>query len=272
MRSRFNWTGAHQKWPRFVSDEPVATPVGINAAVARSIKRPPRTKIPGPWRIHDADKDLTVRIVEGKVGLDPLVKSIEKAGVPLKQFYRVIAAFAKVRPLNNCSKSDRYAILLDRSTTRIKAFEYLPSPEEVFQAREGSDGLLSVQKLDLQVKQARVSSAFIVGDEGLESAVLAGGLEKAIIGTMREALSGHAALEELERGTRVRVIAQELTVLGDFARYAGIEAMEIDICGRPSTSGSASIISTAPIREVTSTARAAHRIREAGANRFQVRP
>jgi murein DD-endopeptidase MepM/ murein hydrolase activator NlpD len=194
-------------------------------------RRPPRTRIPGPWRIHDAESDATARTVEGKVGLDPLVKSIEKAGIPLKEFYRVIAAFAKVRPLNNCNKSDRYAVLLDRSSKRIKAFEYLPGPEEVFQAREGSDGLLSVQKLDLHVKQARVSNAFIVGDEGLEAAVLAGGFEKALIGTMREALSGHAALEELDRGTRVRVIAQELTVLGDFARYVGIEALEIDYAG-----------------------------------------
>jgi len=120
---------------------------------------------------------------------------------------------------------------LDRNSKRIKAFEYLPSPEEVFQAREGDDGLLTVQKLDLQVKQSRVSSAFVVGDEGLESAVLAGGLEKALIGTLRDALSGHAALEELDRGTRVRVVAQEMTMLGDFARYVGIEALEIDYAG-----------------------------------------
>ena len=82
-----------------------------------------------------------------------------------------------------------------------------------------------------KLKQSRVSSALVVGDEGLEAAVVAGGLEKAIISTMREALSGHAALEELERGTRVRLIAQELTVLGDFARYVSIEALEIDYSG-----------------------------------------
>jgi murein DD-endopeptidase MepM/ murein hydrolase activator NlpD len=194
-------------------------------------KRPPRIKVQGPWRIRDAEKDTTARIIEGKVGLDPLVKSVEKSGVPLKQFYRVIAAFAKVRPLSNCAKTDRYALLLDRNSNRIKAFEYLTNPEEVFQAREGDDGLLTVQKLDLQLKQQRVTSAFVVGDEGLEAAVIAGGLEKPIISTMREALSGHAALEELERGTRVRVAAQELTVLGDFARYVGIEALDIDYPG-----------------------------------------
>ncbi len=209
----------------------VVAPVASMSASPPADRRPPRVKIPGPWRIHDAENDSTSRIIEGKVGLDPLVKSIEKSGVPIKQFYRVIAAFAKVRPLTNCSKSDRYAVLLDRNTKRIRAFEYLTSPEEVFQAREGDDGLLSVQKLDLQVKQSRVTSAIAVGDDGLDAAVIAGGLEKAIVVTMREALSGHAALEELERGTRIRIIAQELTVLGGFARYAGIEALEIDYAG-----------------------------------------
>jgi len=190
-------------------------------------RRPARTKLPGPWRIHDAETDPSMRIIEGKVGLEPLVKTVEKLGVPLKQFYRVIAAFSKVRPLTNCSKSDRYAVLLDRAKKRIKAFEYLTGPEEVFQAKEGADGFLSVQKLDLQVKQARVSSAFVVGESGLEAAVLAGGLEKPLLASMREALSGHIALEEVERGTRVRVIAQEITVLGEFARYSGMEALEI---------------------------------------------
>jgi murein DD-endopeptidase MepM/ murein hydrolase activator NlpD len=208
-----------------------ALPASASAPPPVVDRRPLRTKLSGPWRIHDSEKDPASRIIDGKVGLDPLVKSVEKAGVPLKQFYRVIAAFSRARPLTNCGKSDRYIVLLDRGTKRIKAFEYLTNPEEVFQAKEGADGFLAVQKLDLQVKQARVSSALVVGDDGLEAAVIAGGLEKALLGTLREALSGHAALEELERGTRVRMIAQEITVLGDFARYAGIEAMEIDYAG-----------------------------------------
>jgi murein DD-endopeptidase MepM/ murein hydrolase activator NlpD len=199
-----------------------------SSAVALPDRRPVRVKIPGPWRIRDAENEANSRIIEGRVGLDPLVKSVEKQGVPLKQFYRVIAAFSKVRPLTNCAKTDRYLVLLDRPTKRIKAFEYVTGNEEVFQAKEGNDGFLGVQKLDLQIKQARVANAVIIGDEGIEPAVLAGGFEKAIVATLREALSGHAALEELDRGTRLRIVAQELTTLGEFARYTGIEALEID--------------------------------------------
>lgn len=210
-----------------VAAQPAAA-ASTTAVVAFPDRRPPRVKLPGPWRIRDAENDANARVIEGRVGLDPLVKSIEKQGVPLKQFYRVIAAFSKVRPLNNCAKNDRYLVLLDRPTKRVKAFEYITGNEDVFQAKEGSDGLLTVQKLDLQVKQARIAGALIIGDNGLEPATLAAGFEKAIVGTLREALSGHAALEELDRGTRLRIIAQEMTVLGEFARYTGIEALEID--------------------------------------------
>jgi hypothetical protein len=44
---------------------------------------------------------------------------------------------------------------------------------------------------------------------------------------LAKAVDGHLNLDELERGDRVRVVAQEVAVLGEFARYAGIEALEI---------------------------------------------
>ena len=44
---------------------------------------------------------------------------------------------------------------------------------------------------------------------------------------LAKALDGHMDVDELERGDRVRIVAQEVTVLGDFARYAGIEALEV---------------------------------------------
>jgi murein DD-endopeptidase MepM/ murein hydrolase activator NlpD len=41
------------------------------------------------------------------------------------------------------------------------------------------------------------------------------------------ALDGHAAADELSRGDVIRLVVQEVTVLGDFARYAGVEALEL---------------------------------------------
>ena len=53
--------------PASAAPPPSATPAVVQD------RRPPRVKIPGPWRIHDATNDATARIIDGKVGLDPLV-------------------------------------------------------------------------------------------------------------------------------------------------------------------------------------------------------
>ncbi|HEY5955758.1 MAG TPA: hypothetical protein VIV60_04360, partial [Polyangiaceae bacterium] len=198
------------------SPEPTAPP-----------KHRQREKVLGPYRVKDSANDPQLRVVEGQVGFEPFLKAVEKAGVPLKEAYRLLVAFEKVRPLSNTSRHDKFVAALDRTTKRLKAFEYITGPEEIFQAKEGEGGLLVTEKLDLKVKRERVTGAFAVGDAGLERSVADGMFEPALLRSMREALIGHLSLEEIERGSRVRIIAQEVTALGEFARYAGIEALEI---------------------------------------------
>ena len=48
-----------------------------------------------------------------------------------------------------------------------------------------------------------------------------------MVSVLDDALAGHSSVADLKRGDRVRVVAQEVTVLGDFDRYAGIEALEV---------------------------------------------
>jgi murein DD-endopeptidase MepM/ murein hydrolase activator NlpD len=214
--------------------EPVASvtpsiqPTGVAVPEkAPEPKRRQREKIPGPYRVKDSANDPALRVVEGQIGFLPFLKAVEKAGVPLKEAYRLLVAFEKVRPLNSCARHDKFVAAIDRASARIKAFEYISGPEEVFQAKEAEGGLLVAEKLDLKVKRERVSGAFAVTDSGLERSVTDAAFEPQLLRSMREALIGHLSLEEIERGSRVRVIAQEVTALGEFARYAGIEALEI---------------------------------------------
>jgi len=190
-------------------------------------KRPARTKVPGPYRVADQKGDPNLRFVEGRVGYEPFLKAVEKAGVPLKEAYRILKAFEGVHPLTNCSRHDTFAALLDTKSRKLKAFEYILSPEEVFQAREGSDGLLKAMKLDLMVRHQRISGAFFVGTEGLAGSIERAGLEPALSKSLASSLSGHHSLAELEPGTTVRVLAEEVTSLGEFVRYAGLEALEV---------------------------------------------
>ncbi len=220
----------HAKLPEVVS--PSAKP-SAQASVAAVPEKPPepkrrqREKVPGPYRVKDSANDPALRVVEGQIGFEPFLKAVEKAGVPLKEAYRLLVAFEKVRPLNQTSRHDKFVAAIDRASRRLKAFEYITGPEEVFQAKEGQEGLLVAEKLDLKVKRERVIGAFAVTSSGLERAVTDASFEPQLLRAMREALIGHLSLEEIERGSRVRVIAQEVTALGEFARYGGLEALEI---------------------------------------------
>jgi murein DD-endopeptidase MepM/ murein hydrolase activator NlpD len=132
-----------------------------------------------------------------------------------------------VRDFDHCKSSDRFSALVERSSSRVKAFEYVVGPEEVYQSREGEDGLLKGSKLDLKVEHHEVSGAIVYDGKSFDASAERGGFERGLAKALAKALDGHSSLDELERGARLRVIAQELTVLGDFAKYSGIEALEL---------------------------------------------
>jgi murein DD-endopeptidase MepM/ murein hydrolase activator NlpD len=186
-----------------------------------------RQKLAGPWRIADAKGDSKLRVVEGKVSTDPFIKALASAGVPEKEAYRVLTAMKGVRDFDKCNKSDRFTALLERGSSRLKAFEYAVGPEEIYQAREGDDALLKGGKLDLKVERNQVTGALLYDGKGFDASAERAGFDVGLGHVVALALQGHLSMDELERGDRLRVIGQEVTVLGEFARYTGIEAIEI---------------------------------------------
>jgi murein DD-endopeptidase MepM/ murein hydrolase activator NlpD len=213
------------------SEAPSAAPPPPQAVVEPPARPKPkkreRQRLPGPWRVSDGARDPGVKVVEGKIGTDPFLKAVQAAGVPLKEAYRVVTAFKGLKDFDHCKKTDRFSALLERQTQRLKAFEYLVGPEEVYQAREGASGLLSSAKLDLKVERAPVAGAFVYDGKSLDDSAEQAGFERGIGRVILSALDGHSDSDELERGDVIRIIVQEVTVLGDFARYAGVEAIEL---------------------------------------------
>ncbi len=207
-----------------------ATSASALAAPARPpeiVPKRQRTKQTGPWRIADARADARMRVIEGKVGTDPFLKSLEKAGVQTREIYRILTSMKGVRDFDRCKSSDRFAVLVERGSSKVKAFEFVTNPEDVYQSREGDDGLLKGSKLDLKVERNQVTGALVYDGKSFDESSERGGFDKGLARVVAKALDGHMSLDEIERGARVRVIAQEVTVLGDFARYAGVEALEI---------------------------------------------
>jgi len=186
-----------------------------------------RQKVPGPWRIADVKGDPKLRTVEGKVGTDPFIKALTDAGVEQKEAFRVIAAMKGVRDFDKCGKADRFTALIERASSRLKAFEYTVGPEEIYQAREGDDGRLVGAKLDLKVEHNQVTGAVVYDGHDFDAAAERAGFDTGLGHVVALALQGHMSMDELERGDTLRLIGQEVTVLGEFARYTGIEAIEV---------------------------------------------
>ncbi len=168
-----------------------------------------------------------LRYLEGKVGTDAFLKAVQAAGVPLKETYRIVTAFQGLRSFDHCAKTDRFAALIDTKTERLKAFEYIVSGEEVYQAREGQSGLLEANKLDLKVLRTQIAGALVYDGKSLDDSAEQAGFERGLARVVYKALDGHAALEDLERGDVIRLIVQEVSVLGEFDHYAGVEALEV---------------------------------------------
>lgn len=186
-----------------------------------------RQKLPGPWRVTDAKDEAKTRLLGGTIGNQAFVKALQGAGVSKAETYRILLAMKGVKDLDHCGRSDRFDVLVDRNDGRVRAFEYTVSAEEVYQARENAEGLLRGTRLDLKIERNQVSGALLVEGDDFDGSAELYGFDQGLSKVVREALEGHLDLEEIESGSRARVIAQEVTVLGEFSRYAGIEALEI---------------------------------------------
>jgi murein DD-endopeptidase MepM/ murein hydrolase activator NlpD len=225
---------AMQLSPKPKDSAPVASasaPSTKAAAKAPPSERPvpkrARKRLPGPFRIADKKGDTAFSILSGKVSTNPFLRAVKDSGVPIGEAYRLPIAFKGTRDFDRCAKTDTFVTLLELRTKRIKAFEYIVSPEEVYQAIEGPDGLLKASKLDLKVERNEVAGALTYDGKDFDASAERAGFEPGLARSVEKAINGHATLSELERGDRLRLIVQEVTVLGEFARYTGVEALEI---------------------------------------------
>ncbi|MBN2192352.1 MAG: peptidoglycan DD-metalloendopeptidase family protein [Polyangiaceae bacterium] len=203
-----------------------ATAPSSSSARAPVAHRRERRPIPGPWRATDDRDKPGLRLVRGTIGRQAFLTAVQGAGVKRSESYRLPKAFEGVRDLDKCGRGDTFIALIERASGRVKAFEYIVSPEEVYQARENAEGLLRAAPLDLKVARDSFQGAFIVNGP-LDTSASSAGFEPGLRNVLAKALAGHLDIDEVGNGDRMRVIAQEVTVLGAFSRYSGVEAVEI---------------------------------------------
>lgn len=218
---------AHPNPPAAVASS--AEPV---VSAAPEVARPARKKVPGPWRIVDDAEKPGMRKISGEVGKEPFLRRVEQAGLTKSDAYAAYGALKDILNLDRCGPKDRFTALVDRGTKSLVAFEYEKSKEEVYQARRDPNGKLVGKRLDLAVARNQIRRAVAVAPGPLEASLTAAGFDPGLGNVLEVAFRGHLTLSELSPGDRLRIIAQEVTVLGEFSRYAGIEALELERAGK----------------------------------------
>jgi murein DD-endopeptidase MepM/ murein hydrolase activator NlpD len=205
---------------------PIATDEPPPPSLTGNVQRPPRARVPGPWRIASgAAADPRQKLVSASMGDRSFLEATQAAGVSRKDVYRVLTVFEGIKNLDRCRPKDTFTALLDAESGRLSAFEYVVNEEEVYQARAGEDGRLTARKLDLDVQRHRAQGVVVL-DGGFEDSSRRAGFEPGLGDYVNKALSSYVSINELRAGDVLGVVAQEVTVLGTFSRYAGVEAIE----------------------------------------------
>ena len=203
----------------------VVTP-GASASAVASAAAPEPPPEPGPWRVTELKDDESVKLVSGKLGTRSLTTALEEERIQKPQIARILKAFADdAKVFDKPKKSHQFVVAIDRASKKVKAFEYQASTTEVWQAREGDDGLLKGTKLDLKIEQRRVTRAITVTTD-LKSALTEAGLDDDMLGLLDEAVSDRVPVERFGKGTVLRVTAQEQLVAGRFSKYLALDAVD----------------------------------------------
>jgi murein DD-endopeptidase MepM/ murein hydrolase activator NlpD len=181
--------------------------------------------IPGPWRVASLKDEEGVKLLEGTVGHDPLVGTLESRHISRKEIYRVLAALKAFKVLDRPGKNSRYLVAVERGSGRIKAFELELSATEVYQARENEEQRLVGDKLDMKLATRRTLAGVRVTDE-LSLDLRRARLRDSVADAVNRAFDGRAHLAGMARGSSLRVAVVEQTALGRFASYEYVEALE----------------------------------------------
>lgn len=209
------------------TDAPVTDTKAPAPTAETVVQKPKRIKLPGPWRIEDERENKGVRIVSGKIGTKSFLSAVVDAGLEKEQAYRAFNALKDLKNLDRCDREDSFFAMVDRTSSRLTAFEYVVSKEEVYQAKDGANGALAGQKLDFKIERNQVKVGLVYQGGDFDSSAEKAGLERGLGKAVAKALDGHSSIDELKKGDVLRLVVQEVTVLGEFSRYSGVEAIEI---------------------------------------------
>jgi len=211
-----------------LSDDTFVDAAVVDAAVDAVADATPAR--PVLWRVAQLADDPAVTLVDVVINRRPLLVALGEAKLSHREAKRLADSLADVHGTERFGPKDSLSIAIDTATRRVVAYEFATSPGDVWQAREQeSDGSsrLEARKLPLEVERVRVGKAVLVGAD-LRASFAEAGLAPIddVLALLDDALEGHAELSDIRPGARLRVVATQERVDGNFVRWASLDAVE----------------------------------------------
>jgi murein DD-endopeptidase MepM/ murein hydrolase activator NlpD len=182
------------------------------------------------WRVASLKSDASLDVASAAFGKRTLAAALTEAGVGKTEIRRLVRAFDGVHRIEHPEHRgtrDGFVVAKDRASGVIRAFEYIASPTDVWQAKTdeaSGDHPLVAKKLDLLVERKRTSAALSIRAD-LTKAIAAAGLPEDAASSIDDALDGHVDVSAIRSGVQIRVVGTEEWVERAVARYR-VEALE----------------------------------------------
>lgn len=201
---------------------PVPIASGSAAPGSAAASDPGRPKFVPVWRVSALEREPGAEILRGTLGKRTLAAALGQAGLSKTEVRRITHSVDNIRRIERGAPKDSFVVARDRTKGTVLAFEYIASPNDIWQAKS-EDGLVT-KKLELFVEKKRTATAFVVTAD-LAKAITAAGLRQEAIEEIDDALEGHGDTAVIKPGVRMRVIGHEEWVEGVFAHF-DVDAIE----------------------------------------------
>jgi murein DD-endopeptidase MepM/ murein hydrolase activator NlpD len=186
---------------------------------------------PSTWRVSQMANMPGVSITQTPIGHRSLRTVLAAAHLGRDEAERVVKSLGTVHNVDKLDPKDELTLAVDAPSVRVVAYELVSSPSDVWQGREQSlaDGTTSLEarKLSLVAQRVRIGKSVVVGAD-LRASFTESGLSAIddLLSMLDDALDGHAELSDIRPGARLRLLATQEQIEGEFVRWVSIDAVE----------------------------------------------
>lgn len=198
-------------------------------AAAREMADEVAAPVAEPPEDAGAPEDPNVLVKRGKVGRGgTLLGALQSQGLDTAASREVADALEGKFDPRRSRPEDSIVLRLDRASGKIRSFEYVVGPTEIYDVERGEDGRLRGRKREVRVIVVRRAAGATL-DTSLWDAIERAGLRGSILESFSDVMASDLNFfSDPRRGDTFKVVVEEERIGDRFLRYRPPDALEYD--------------------------------------------